>query len=480
MADIFNAGNNQDTQLDRLVNTFRATFDPQKNRLRSEKSELERSSSYFNALNGRMNNIISQLDKFDRSDAADNFSVKKVTSSNSEYVTASANGDAIDGINTINVKQLATNDRLLSGQIAPDDAFALSGEQNITFNVNGEEKNVSVEFDGTETNQQALRKVVDAINDSDIGITAGLVNQSDDALRFTLRSNSAGADNRVDFNDNQIFQQFGLTRNALGMDAADGARIQQSGNDAGFENGNISELNAVAEINGVEVSRSTNTIDDVLNGVTFNLLKAQEDGAQDLTLNIEVNPDSVKNYLQPFLDSYNSLVNYLNSDRDMIRSDAALSSMRFQLRDVLTRNVRGKSEDDPEYITNFGFEISRNGTLSINDSERLEELLEEDPEVVSNFFLSDGGFIDNIKQVVERVKGDDNDLIKSRTLELSERIDRQDDRIADLESRIDRQAAAQREQYTSLLETFYEAQQQYSSFNQFASATGFGAGSGGF
>lgn len=473
MADIFNIGGNQDTQLDQLINTFRATFDAQKNRLQSEKTRLERSSSYYNALNGRFNSLISQLDKFDRSDASDNFTVKKVTSSNSDVVTATATGDAIDGLNTIKVNRLASNDRLLSGQINPEENFNLSGDQSITFNVNGEQKTVTFELDGTETNREALTKVVDAINDADIDISAGLVNQSDDALRFTLRSDKTGADFRIDFEDNEVLSQIGLTRSSLGLDNPQGIRKKQQDNKAGFQTAKTEELNSNANINGVEISRSSNKIDDALTGVTFELLKVQEKDDQEVSLNIEVNPESVENYLNPFIESFNSLVNYINSDRNMLRSESAISSLRFQLRDVLTQEVEGQEERDPGFISNFGFSIGRNGTLSLNDKDRFQELLEESPEVVTNFFLSEDGFINKIKNVIERVKGDDNDLIKQRTLNLSEQIDRQDDRIESLQARIDRQAAAQREQYTALLETFYEAQQQYSSFSSFSSG-GFG------
>ncbi|MDC1067819.1 flagellar filament capping protein FliD [Candidatus Kapabacteria bacterium] len=464
MADIFSTGGTGN-QLDSLIETYRSTFDDQKNRLLSEKSNLERSSSYFNALNGRLNGIISQLDGFERSDAADNFTVKKVTSSNSDYVTATAKGNAIDGLSTIKVKQLARNDRLLSGQIKPDEEFGLSGEQTISFTVDGEQKSVTLELDGTETKKEALTKVVEAINDAEINISAGLLNQSSDALRFSLRADDTGEKNKVDFADNAIFTALGLTRDALNMDNPDGERLQQTGNEAGFQSGNLTDLNALAEINGVDISRSSNTFDDVLTDVSFNLLKVQEEDESEITLNIEVNPDSVKSYLQPFVDSYNNLIGFLNSDRTMLRSDAAISSLRFQLRDTLTQNVKGLSEDDPEYISNFGFGIASNGTLSINDTEALENILESDPDVLSNFFLGEGGFVSKIKNVVNRVKSEDNDLIKDRTLDFSQRIARQDDRIETLESRIDRQAAAQREQYTSLLSTYYDAQQQYSSFN---------------
>jgi flagellar capping protein FliD len=122
MANLFNiGGGSSNSQLDQLVAAYRSTQQPQVTRLEQQKAKLEKSSSYYNNLNSRLNSIITQLDKFDTDDVEDKFTTKKVSSSASEYATASANGEAVDGVNTLKVKRLASADMLISSQLNSTD-----------------------------------------------------------------------------------------------------------------------------------------------------------------------------------------------------------------------------------------------------------------------------------------------------------------------------------------------------------------------
>jgi flagellar hook-associated protein 2 len=479
MADIFNVGN-EPTQLDSLVEAYKATFRPQVDRLERQKSELERSSRFYTNLNSRMNAFISELDRFERDDAADEFTAKQVTSSQSDYVTASATSEAIDGINSVFVKQLAESDVLLSGRLDSDDEFGIEGEQTLTFDVNGESKNVTVTFDGTETNKEAINKIVTAINDAEIGFVAGSVSEFADSTRLTLRSDETGSDYQIKFEDSDVFKKIGLENKNLYKSSDDDdetgsnsiERTIQAGAAGGFKVANTNELNAVATVNGLDVTRSSNTMDDVLQGVSFTLNKVNEVGDDDVILSTDVNASNVENFIKPFVDSYNNLMNFLTSDRDLLRSDAALNSVQFQLRSVLTDRVAGLNEGDPEFITGFGIDIESGGRLSIGDREQVEDVLKENPESITNFFLADGGFIDKVQNIVDRLKGEDN-LITERTLSIADQIDSQQDRIDNLQARIDRQGEIQRKQYTTLLDAFFNAQNQFNSFQQAGLAQGF-------
>lgn len=474
MADIFNVGN-KPTQLDSLVEAYKATFRPQVDRLERQKSELEKSSRFYTNLNSRMNAFISELDRFERDDAADEFTAKQVTSSQSDYVTASATSEAIDGINSVFVKQLAESDVLLSGRLNSDDEFEIEGEQTLTFDVNGESKNVTVTFDGTETNKEAINKTVTAINDAEIDFVAGSVSEFADSTRLTLRSDETGSDYQIKFEDSEVFKKIGLENKNLYNSSDDDdddetgsnsiERTIQAGVAGGFKVADTSELNAIATVNGLDVTRSSNTMDDVLQGVSFTLNKVNEVGDYDVILSTDVNVSNVENFIKPFVDSYNDLMNFLTSDRDLLRSDAALNSVQFQLRNVLTDRVAGLNEGDPEFITGFGIDIQTGGRLSIGDREQLEDLLKKNPESITNFFLADGGFIDKVQNIVDRLKGEDN-LITERKLSISDQIDSQKDRIDNLQARIDRQAEIQRKQYTTLLDAYFNAQNQFNSFRK--------------
>ncbi|MHC4310576.1 MAG: flagellar filament capping protein FliD, partial [Planctomycetota bacterium] len=65
------------------------------------------------------------------------------------------------------------------------------------------------------------------------------------------------------------------------------------------------------EIDGVEVTDSSNFIDDVIEGVTLNL--ASEDASTTVTLNIEHDLDTIKANIQDFVDKYNEVMSYINT-----------------------------------------------------------------------------------------------------------------------------------------------------------------------
>lgn len=472
MADMFSVGGGGGSQLDQLVAAYKATQQPQFNRLNQRKTQLERSSTYYTNLNSRLNSLISQIDRMDSDDAANRFATRQVTSSASDFASASATSSAIEGVNTLKVNRLATSDILISSRLQIEEEFGVEGEQVIEFVINGETKSLTVEFDGTENNSDALTKIVNAINNTeDLGLTAGKVNDTTTTTRLTLRNQSLGGDFKIDFIDSDILAKLGITQEALNPNSDE--RTISSSNGAGYRVANPNELSSSATVNGIEVTRNTNSLDDVLTGVSIQLNRVQTNDDPEIILSTGVNSESVESFIQPFLDNFNNLVRFLNSDRDQLRGDATISGLRFSLRSILTQEVTTAEDGNPRYLNNIGINISSDGTLTIGNKERLAELLRENPKQVSDIFLSEDGFVSKVKSNVNRLKGED-DVIRNRTLDIANQIDAQKKRISDLEARIDRQAEAQRNQYRRLLEAFYGAQAQYNSFNSFMQTGGFG------
>jgi len=67
--------------------------------------------------------------------------------------------------------------------------------------------------------------------------------------------------------------------------------------------------NAFFSINGISVESENNKADDQVEGITFNLLKA--DPSKEVTLSIERDYDAIKGIVQGFLDSYNGILDYV-------------------------------------------------------------------------------------------------------------------------------------------------------------------------
>src|SRR5690606_34413704 len=159
------------------------------------------------------------------------------------------------GSYSLDVKELAQAQSLASGTFVDRDTTAV-GSGTLTFNVGGVETEITV--DGSNNTLDGLAK---AINDSNVGVAAGVVD-SGSGFRLVLSADESGLDNAMQISvsdsdgnntDSSGLSQFafdGVTSNMTETVAAKDARL---------------------DINGIEVTRSSNTVDGVVDGVTFDL-----------------------------------------------------------------------------------------------------------------------------------------------------------------------------------------------------------------
>lgn len=470
MSSLLGVNTGNDTQLDQLVAAYRQSQQPQVDKLQAKKNQLTRQQTYFNNLNTRLNSFITQLDNLSAENVGQDFAAKKVVSSDNSYVTATASHSAVKGVNTIKVQRLATSDILISDKMQSDSLIGLSGTQDITLRgKDGNDITIQVELDGTETNLQAMNKLAAAINgNEELAYSAGVVKDTSTTARFTIRSTETGADNAVAFQDSALLGALGISNSSL--DIGGGERRIADSSSAGYKVSAASDLDSLSEINGIAVSRSGNSISDAIEGMTFQLIKPQEATDTEIVLTTDVNDTAVEEMIQPFIKAYNDTMSFLTSNegKDMRRSDPSLSSLYQRMRLIVAERITTQEEGGPEYFSNIGIESDSRGLLSIGDRQQLVDLLEENPQLVTNIFASEDGVVAKLQNALETLKGDDG-LITQRSLSLSDQIDSQDDRIEQLNRRLDRQAETLRKQYTSLLEALYEQQGQtsaYGAFNQ--------------
>jgi len=96
-------------------------------------------------------------------------------------------------------------------------------------------------------------------------------------------------------------------------------------------------------VDGVTTTRSDNTVDDLISGVTLNLLKADTDTT--ITLNVDRDLDAIMEKISAFVDAYNEVASYIHQqqsyDNDKEESggilfgDGTLSSVKSDLTSTL-------------------------------------------------------------------------------------------------------------------------------------------------
>jgi flagellar hook-associated protein 2 len=467
-------GSGESSQTELLVQSFRQTEQPKLNALSSKKQKLERKSSFYNTLKSKLDTLVSQLDIHSASTADSKFFTKKSNSTDTAVLTASASDAAVLGISNVRVDRLATNDILIADQMKLEDEFKQKdGTYDFSITVGDDTFDVSVTLIGDETNEEAMQKIIKAVNATeDITITAAYVKDTSTTGRLTFTSEETGEDNRIEFNDkSQLLKEFGLGP-SLKQDGE--SRTEVGDTKAGYKTASVDTLNSLMEINGVKVTRGSNSVEDAMSGVTLNLNKPQDPDDLAITVKTEVNSNAVEEFIKPLLDSYNDILTYLKSQKDAVRGDSTTSSLYSRFRGLVSSAVTStESSDDPRYLTEAGITIGNNGTLSVTDYDKLEGLLEDDPQKVANLFTSSDGFAAKLNSAIQSLSGNDG-LITARTTSLASQIDQTQDRYEEMQKRIDQRADALRKEYNSVLEVYYQAQNQYSSFLQ-AFQQGFGS-----
>ncbi|PKL78253.1 MAG: hypothetical protein CVV25_12235 [Ignavibacteriae bacterium HGW-Ignavibacteriae-4] len=464
-------GGNQ-TQTDLLVQSYLQTQQPKLNRIQNKKSELEAKNSFFTALNTRINAIVTQIDKFQANDFDKQFGVKKVASTGADYVTATADGDASVGTNNVKVNRLASSDSLVSSRVnSADDFGSFSGTFEFTVEVNGDSRTLSVELDDSETYQQAMQKIADAVNaEDDFKLSASVVKDTSSTARLSFNTSELGEDNKIIFSNGagNLLANIGLDEGVLNPNSS--TRVAFDSTNAGYRKANIIDLNSEAEINGITVIRSTNVLEDVINGFKFNLNKVHDSGDEAETLKADIDVEGVVSLLQPLLDAYNSALALVNNNKTIRRGDASANSLYSSLRSLPSTRVTGLDSGAPDYLTVLGIKPDSAGNLKVSDKKILEEVLKDNPQKIADVFNSPDGFVSKLENIVSSLKGDTG-IIKSKKASLVQQIESYDKRYDQLKLRIDTQSNNLRKQYENILGTYLTAQTQYSSFSQFS--TGF-------
>lgn len=474
MSDIlgtaFSVGNGlssgSESNTDLLISAFRRTKQPQIDALNKRKTDLENRQTFLNGFRTRLEDLQSKFTSFNDVSANTKFFASKTTSSDNSVLSTSTDTTAVAGTYSLKVNRLATNDVLVSSRKNKNAASTLAGTTQ-NFEILG--RTYSAEFGVDDTNETAFTKIAAAINgDATSKIRASVVKDTSSTVRLSFTSKTTGTEENITFTDSEVLNDLGIT--VAGLNPNTDARQVLSATNAGYQKANKSDLDASLTLDGIEVTRSTNTIADLITGVTLTLQKGQSLTDNPITLTTNKDAEGVaKNVIQPLLDSFNDTLRYLNNNTSQLRADPALQGFRSRLRGVISESVSSAGNNNPKYLTELGITIAADGTLSISDRKKLDDLLADNPQKVADLFTGNDGVASKLERVLNGFLGDTG-LINSRTTDLRSQIVSVGTRTKDVQQRIDAQAESLRKEYENLQRNFLKAQSQFSALSAFTTS----------
>ncbi len=355
---------------------------------------------------GRLNSSISSLeDAATKLQDTSSFGKFTATSSDEAIATATVSAGSTAESHDIKVITLAEKHRLASDLYTDPDAAVGQGTR--TFTVDGTSFDVTI--DATNDSLTGLRDAINAAAGNN-GVAASIINV-DGGSRLVLTARESG------------------TKGAITAPA-------------GFTEINAA-TDAELEVDGFAVTASSNTVTDVLPGITLELKDVG-------TVQIDTQPDTdgMKDLLNDFVTNYNSLVATVQSLRDGdLGADGLLLGIEGSLRSqfFVSQDVGGQ----PTTVFDMGLTFDKDGVLSL-DSAKLDEALTENPDRVRAFFTTaETGYGERIKNTLREYTKVDG-LISTRQDTLNDRTRSLDDEKERLEFRLSRTEQRYRDEYTRL------------------------------
>ena len=368
--------------VDQLVQAERA---PTENRLTRKTEQTQALLSAY----GKLRSAVTELRLPMRQlSAPDNLKAFSASSSNEGIGVSVDSTKASRGTYSVEVTSLAGAQALASRDVFADRDATSVGQGTLTLNVGDKITNITVD-----NSNDTLQGLANAINDSDAGVSAGVIDTGS-GFQLVLSADETGTANSVSISvsgdtggtdtDNQGLSRFAFN---TGMDT-----------DAGLQE-TIAASDAVMKINGVEVTRSTNSFENVIDGLTFDIT---ETGSS--TIKVQQDLGAVADRVQGFVDKFNSLQSTIdslagfNSEAgvgSLLTGDSTVRSIQNQLRQVLTRVVPGLENSSVRSLADVGITTNfETGGLEF-DRAKFEEQLKNNPDDVTALFAEQGRATDS-------------------------------------------------------------------------------------
>lgn len=342
--------------------------------LEKREADFELQLSTYGTLKNKLSSLKSAMQALDYVNDFAKF--YKATSGDEDIFTASAGSGAASGVYDIQVTNLAESHKLTSTAFGASESI---GEGTLTIQV-GDGTAIEVDVAAGDT----LQDVADAINDANGDVSAGLIYDGS-SYYLSLTANETGAGNEIkitvdDTGDSNDTDANGLSRLAYEKGVTENSLVQTR-----------AAINANVEVDGIAISHASNTLDDVISGVTINLEKANPTDTTQLTIGRDV--DAAVKTIESFVTAYNDVIKYINDNQGFdatsgelkdLQGDTIANSIKTGLADILKMDYPGMTSIGS--LEDLG--ITRNAadnTLTVSTS-TLKTQLETDFNGAIQFF----------------------------------------------------------------------------------------------
>jgi flagellar hook-associated protein 2 len=319
----------------------------------------------------------------------------RTATSSDAHVTVAASSGAAATVHDVRVKQLAR------GQISSSREFSAQtagqvGDGTLSITTGSTTKSISY------TSTDSLTDIASKINSAGTGASASVLFDGT-SYRLMVAASGTGTANAP---------KFAETGDALGL--ADPANVR------------IGAKDAIATIDGIDVTRSTNVMSDAVAGLTLTLVSQHQATDASAAVTVGLDSTTLTNKLTAMVSAYNAVNSALHVQLDYtgtqkgpstLFGDSALRQLQGALGNVMG-SAYGTSANNT--IGSLGLTRSRDGSLTL-DQTKLASALASNPNAVSDLFVT-GGFSTAVTTMTTAYTRANDGIFAAKTASLNSRF----------------------------------------------------------
>ncbi len=331
------------------------------------------------------------------------------STSDATVFTASADATANVGSYSVEVSALASNQKLTTDDNKQADTSSSIGTGTLTFDFGtisggtlsaGKYSGATFTSNGAgvktvtiDSTNDSLSGIRDAINSANIGVTATIINNGDPSTPYILSLTS---------------ENIGLKNSIKISVSGDAALDTLLANDpAGTQNldETVTASDSAFLVDGVSITKSSNTVTDVVEGVTLNLLKTNIADAK--ILSVSRDTSTVTGSVGSFVAAYNAVkaaideltvYDPVTKINGLLQGDPSTISIETRINRVMTSSVTALS-GSLTTLSDVGVSFKADGTLSL-DSTQLQTAIDDNYNDIAGIFIAQGKPSDSLIKYV--------------------------------------------------------------------------------
>ncbi|MDE3020304.1 MAG: flagellar filament capping protein FliD [Pseudomonadota bacterium] len=380
------------------------------NQLNAQEASYQAELSAFGTVSNALSTFQTSMNSLS---TVSQFQQMQASSSNTSVISATAGSGAIPGNYNLSVTQLAASQKLVSAGQASETASIGSGATTtLTFDFGTISGGSFTAYNGTAgtgtysgatytssgngtktvtigTNN-SLDGIAQAINNANIGVTASVINDGSgtNPYHLVLTSNSLGAANSMNI--------------SVSGDATLASLLTQ--NPAGTQDmsESVTAANSSFTLDGLAISRATNTVTDAINGLTLNLA-----GTGSTSVSVSNDPASVTSSVNSFVSAYNALntalsgldsYNSTTSTAGQLLGDPTVNQIVGEINTALNSSVTGLTSGFAN-LADIGVSFQKDGSLAV-DQTTLNNAISTNFNGIAQLFAQTGSATDPLIQYV--------------------------------------------------------------------------------